>query len=95
MVRRGFLLLPCKGSSFGKEDTYLHWIHKERTLAEKGTKHLILQDGSLLLTNIRVSQAGNYSCKAINRFGHSISTAQVCVSREYVILATHSDVVVT
>ena len=86
MVRRGLLLLLCRGTSLGKEDTHLEWLHKETTLAEGGARHLILQDGSLLLSNIRFSQAGNYSCKVSNKFGHSISTAQVSVSRENVIV---------
>ena len=83
VVRRGFILLPCRGASVEKEETHLNWFHREIPLAEKGDRHLILQDGSLLLANVRPSQTGSYSCQVSNKYGNSTSIAQVSVSREY------------
>ena len=83
VLKRTFLLLSCSAASPGGEDTHLSWSLEEAPLAEMGVGHLILKNNSLLLINVRPSQAGSYSCGARNNYGHSMSTAQVFVTREY------------
>ena len=81
-VKRGFVVLPCQAASPGGEETNLRWFHGHTPLAGHGEKHLILKNGSLLLSNVYPAQAGNYSCQASNKYGRSLVSAQVTVSSE-------------
>ncbi len=85
VVKKGWVLLPCKAASPGGEETSLRWIYQDKeTVTGSGPRHLVLQDNSLLLMNIRPLEGGDYSCVASNQYGDSWTTAEVFVSSEWV-----------
>ena len=51
-------------------------------VSRTGPRHAVLQDNSLVLSNVRLQDAGEYSCVASNSYGRSLSTAMVTVSSE-------------
>ena len=82
VVKKGFLILPCSAVSSTGEHTHVHWLREGTNISRTGPRHLVLQDNSLVLTNVRVQEAGKYSCVASNSHGQSLSTAIVTVSSE-------------
>lgn len=84
VVKKGFVVLPCAAVSPGGEHTQIHWLHGNTNVSRTGPRHLVLQDNSLLLTNVRVSDEGVYSCVAGNQHGRSVFTAELTVSSECV-----------
>ena len=66
----------------GGEETHIHWRHGNRNISRTGPRHSVLQDNSLVLTNVRVLDGGLYSCVAGNQHGVSVSTAELTVSSE-------------
>ncbi len=90
VVKRGFVVLPCAAASPGGEHTHLHWLHDNRNVSRMGSRHLVLQDSGLLLTNMRVLDGGSYSCVASNQHGQSVATAQLTFSSECLCQARHA-----
>ena len=88
VVKKGLVLLPCRAASPGGEDTRTRWIYQDKDVTGRGPRHLVLQDDSLLLMNIRPLEAGQYTCVASNQYGESRATAQVLVSSEWVWLVS-------
>ena len=84
VVKRGFAILPCLAASPGGEVTHLQWFHDHTPLAGQGVKHLVLKNGSLMLSNLYPAQAGNYSCQASNKYGRSLTSATLTVSSKLV-----------
>ena len=90
LVKKGFVMLPCRTASPGGEVTHIHWLYGGRNVSQTGPRHLILPDNSLLLTNVRMGEAGQYSCVATNQYGESHSNAQVTISsKSHSVLTTH------
>lgn len=82
VVKKGFVVLPCAASSPGGEHTHIHWLQDTTNISRTGPRQGVLQDNSLLLTNMRVVDGGEYSCVASNQYGQSSSTATLTVSSE-------------
>ena len=80
VVKRGVVVLPCAATSLGGEHTHIHWFQDTTNISR--TRHGVLQDNSLLLTNARVVDSGEYSCVASNQYGRSVSMATLTVSSE-------------
>ena len=80
VVKRGVVVLPCAATSLGGEHTHIHWLQDTTNISR--TRHGVLQDNSLLLTNARVVDSGEYSCVASNQYGRSVSMATLTVSSE-------------
>lgn len=89
VVKRRFTILPCHAASLGGEETHIQWFHGNTPLEAMGTRHLVLQNGSLLLANVYPSQAGKYSCQASNEYGLSRVTTMVTVSSKFISSVVH------
>ena len=82
VVKKGFVLLACSAVSSTGEPTHVQWTQAHVNMSRTGPRHLVLQDNSLLLSNVRVQEAGEYSCVASNSYGQSVVSATVTVSSE-------------
>ena len=82
VVKKGFVLLACSAVSSTGEPTHVQWTQGHVNMSRTGPRHLVLQDNSLLLSNVRVQEAGEYSCVASNSYGQSVVSATVTVSSE-------------
>ena len=90
VVKKGFVLLACSADSSTGEHIHIHWQQADSNVSRTGPRHLVLQDNTLVLTNVRLQEAGQYSCVATNSYGRSISTAMVTVSSESTFTCTCS-----
>ena len=90
VVKKGFAVLPCSAHSSTGEPTHVHWTWAGSNISRTGQRHAILQDNSLVLTNVRLQDAGEYSCVASNSYGWSVSTAMVTVSSECLHMQLHA-----
>ena len=86
VLKKGFVMLHCAAISPGGGHAYIHWLRAGRNISRTGPRHHVLQDDTLLLTNVRVLDGGEYSCVASNQHGQSVSTAELTVSSESLIV---------
>ena len=72
-------LLNCQAS--GDPEPSINWFRNE-TLLVNTTKYIILQNGSLWIRDVEDSDAGNYTCQAINIAGVQLAITNLIIFGE-------------
>ena len=68
--------------AIGDPEPSIDWLRNEILLVNS-TKYAILQNGSLWIRDIEDSDAGNYSCQAMNIAGMQLATTNLIIYGMY------------
>ncbi|GAB6025721.1 hypothetical protein CHUAL_011705 [Chamberlinius hualienensis] len=91
-VREGSTVnLRCRVS--GKPTPTVTWLHNNQPVSERYGNKLMTDLGDLTMQEVKMSDAGNYQCLAINPLGQAIATARVFIHVPPMVLEAPVDLI--
>ncbi|XP_053408441.1 roundabout homolog 2-like isoform X2 [Mercenaria mercenaria] len=73
-------LLRCQAT--GDPKPIIRWYKNGRSLDKKDARYLLLDSGTLQISSLKISDSGNYMCKAGSETGETTMTAKLIVESE-------------